>query len=577
MDQITQDLLQQGHINERQIERIKQRGVKEENILETLVKVSVISANFLIRFILTQLKNGAYSIDILNDYPFVDKPKLLTALAQSLQLSYVDLDALAVDYRIAERVSLGQLQKAQAMPVAEDDLHVTIAVADPLNIATQDTLQRLFPRKPLQFVVSTQNQIIAFLNKIEIKSSVKDLVADIRKELTHANGKEESELSAIVKLIDVVLRQAILLRASDIHIEPTQTSCVVRARIDGHLQEIFIFDNDIYPPLVSRIKLLANLDIAERRKPQDGRFSTMIGEREFDFRLSTLPILTGESIVMRILDKSKVMIKLENSGMNSFNYKRLVQALHTPYGIVLVTGPTGSGKTTTLYGALNELRNVAEKIITVEDPVEYRMNLVQQVQVNPKVGLDFATALRSILRQDPDKIMIGEIRDKETLRIAIQAALTGHLVLSTLHTNDAVSAIQRMLDMGIESYLISGAVVAIQAQRLVRKICPVCKEKVSPLQSILEDIDTLLPDNPTFFKGKGCRECGFSGYMGREMLSEVLPVSEPIASLIASGASKEAILTQAVQEGFQSMLQNGIEKVMDGTTTIDEVLRVAKL
>lgn len=578
MDKITQDLFNAGHINEIQMERIRSRGVTEDNLLETLVKVSVVSANFLKRFMVDQLKKGNYHISILDDYPFINKVSLLSYLAESLGLSLIDLDSIDIDYRLAERVSLAQLVKAEAMPLKEDDLHVNIALADPMNIVSQELIQRLFPRKPIKIVVAAQNQIHSYLNKIEIKNSVKGLITDIRNEMANiGSGKDEEETSAILKLIEVILRQAISSRGSDIHIEATEINCVVRARIDGHLQEIFIFDKDIYPPLVSRIKLLSNLDIAEKRKPQDGRFSSLVGDREFDFRISTLPILTGESIVLRVLDKNNVMIRLEDSGMSSGNYQKLVKGLKSPYGIVLVTGPTGSGKTTTLYGALNELRNPEEKIITVEDPVEYRMNLVQQVQVSEKAGLSFAAALKSILRQDPDKIMIGEIRDQETLRIAIQAALTGHLVISTLHTNDSISAISRMADMGIEAYLISGAVVAIQAQRLVRKLCPSCKEKYEPTQSILEEVADYLPDNPQFFKGKGCRECSGTGFRGREMLSEVLTITEELSTMIANEASKEEITQQALKEGFQGMIVNGIEKVMDGKTSIEEVLKVAKV
>jgi len=299
------------------------------------------------------------------------------------------------------------------------------------------------------------------------------------------------------------LKTSIISGGSDIHIEPTETSCIVRSRIDGMLKEIFVFDRDIYPPLSSRIKLLANLDIAEKRKPQDGRFSATIMEKHYDFRISTLPIMTGESIVLRILDKSKVMIKLEDLGMHPENYQKFRNAMSAPYGIIFVTGPTGSGKTTTLYAGMNAIKDVKKKMITVEDPVEYQMNLIQQVQVNSKANLTFATALRSILRQDPDIIMIGEVRDKETLKIAIEASLTGHLVFSTLHTNDAVSAITRIVDMGIEAYLISGALVAIQAQRLIRKVCPHCKVKTELPEDMLSEIRPLIPEHYQFYKAKG--------------------------------------------------------------------------
>lgn len=578
MDKITQDLFSSGHINEIQMERIRSRGVAEEHLLETLVKVSVISANFLKRFVVEQLKKGHYHISILEDYPFINKTSLLSYLAETLNMDFIDLDSIDIDYRLAERISLAQLIKAEAMPLSEDDAHYNIALADPMNIVSKELVQRLFPRKPIKIVIASQNQISSYLNKLEIKHSVKGLVTDIRNEMANTGmGKDEEESSSILKLIEVILRQAINSRGSDIHIEATEINCVVRTRIDGHLQEIFIFDKDIYPPLVSRIKLLSNLDIAEKRKPQDGRFSSLVGNREFDFRISTLPILTGESIVLRVLDKNNVLIKLEDSGMSKTNYQKLLKGLKAPYGIVLVTGPTGSGKTTTLYGALNELRNPEEKIITVEDPVEYRMNLVQQVQVSDKVGLTFASALRSILRQDPDKIMIGEIRDQETLRIAIQAALTGHLVISTLHTNDAISAITRIADMGIESYLISGAIVAIQAQRLVRKICPSCKENYEPIQSVLEEVKEYLPDDPQFYRGKGCKECSGTGFRGREMLSEVLTVTEKLSTLIANEASKDELLEQALKDGFKEMIANGVEKVIEGKTTIEEVLKVAKI
>jgi len=279
---------------------------------------------------------------------------------------------------------------------------------------------------------------------------------------------------------------------------------------------------------------------------------------------------------MRVLDKEKALVKLEDAGMDSESYHKLLKGLQQPHGIILVTGPTGSGKTTTLYGALNELRNVEDKVITVEDPVEYRMNLIQQVQVNPKVGLSFADALRSILRQDPDKIMIGEIRDQETLEIAIKAALTGHMVISTLHTNDSISAIPRMVDMGIEHYLISGALVAIQAQRLIRKICVHCKtEEVVP-PSVLEEIGANIPENSKFYTGKGCRECNESGYMGREMICEVLTITQGLSSLIAKGASKDDIKEQALKDGFIGILENGIAKALDGITSLEEVLKVAK-
>ncbi len=577
MDRITYDLLEKRHITQQQVDRLTSRGVQNDTILETLTRVGAISPNFIKRFIVEQIRLGAYELSIIKNYHFLDEASILHHLAEVLELPYIDLDSIDMDYRLTERIPTTQLKRYNALPISQDDMYVTIAFSDPLNLEAQESLQRLFPRKSLKIAIATEKQIQAYLFKIELKDSVKELVNNIRNELRNIGTiEEQQEASSILQLIDVILKACIKGRASDIHIEPTEKNCVVRGRIDGKLTEIFIFDRDIYPPLASRIKLLANLDIAERRKPQDGRFSAIVMDAEFDFRLSTLPIIYGESIVMRILDKTKALVKLEDSGMDSESYQKLIKSLQTPFGIILVTGPTGSGKTTTLYGALNELRNVEDKVITVEDPVEYRMNLIQQVQVNPKVGLSFADALRSILRQDPDKIMIGEIRDHETLEIAVKAALTGHLVISTLHTNDAISAIPRMVDMGIEAYLISGALVAIQAQRLVRRICKHCKKEVDIPSTLREEYKAFIPQETIFYEGYGCKECNGSGYMGREMICEVLPITEELSSLIARGGSKDEIFKQAKEEGFVGMFENGMAKAVHGITTIDEILRVAK-
>jgi general secretion pathway protein E len=577
MDRITYDLLEKRHITQQQVDRLTSRGVQNDTVLETLTRVGAISANFIKRFIVEQIRLGAYELSIIKNYHFLDEASILRHLAEVLEIPYIDLDSIDMDYRLTERIPTAQLKRYNALPISQDDMFVTITFSDPLNLEAQESLQRLFPRKSLKIAIATEKQIQAYLFKIELKDSVKELVNNIRNELRNIGTiEEQQEASSILQLIDVILKACIKGRASDIHIEPTEKNCVVRGRIDGKLTEIFIFDRDIYPPLASRIKLLANLDIAERRKPQDGRFSAIVMDAEFDFRLSTLPIIYGESIVMRILDKTKALVKLEDSGMDSQSYQKLIKSLQTPFGIILVTGPTGSGKTTTLYGALNELRNVEDKVITVEDPVEYRMNLIQQVQVNPKVGLSFADALRSILRQDPDKIMIGEIRDHETLEIAVKAALTGHLVISTLHTNDAISAIPRMVDMGIEAYLISGALVAIQAQRLVRRICKHCKKEVDIPATLREAYKAFIPPETIFYEGYGCKECNGSGYMGREMICEVLPITEELSSLIARGGSKDEIFKQAKDEGFVGMFENGMAKAVHGITTIDEILRVAK-
>jgi len=576
MDKLTNDLLTANHIKANEIHSITSSN-ENAVVIQELLNSNVLQEELLYNFIVENMRSGKYDFSILSEHPFLCEESVLQKLATNLNIDFVDIDTIHIDYSLSEHTAVSQLKRFNALALYQDDLSVTVAFSDPLDIHAQEGMQRFFPRKPLRRAVCTSTQINEYLNKLEIKDSIKELVQQIRNELKSNVFVDDNEASSILKLIDLILKSAILSRGSDIHIEPTKTSCIVRTRVDGQLSESFIFDHDIFAPLASRLKLLSNLDIAEKRKPQDGRFSKVINEKEFDFRISTLPIMHGESIVMRILDKTKAMVKLEDAGMDEISYKKFTKALTTPHGIILVTGPTGSGKTTTLYGALNELRNTTDKIITVEDPIEYQMNLIQQVQVKNQVGLTFASALRSILRQDPDKIMIGEIRDKETLQIAIQAALTGHLVLSTLHTNDAISAIARMIDMGIAPYLISGSIIAVEAQRLVRKICLHCKEEINVPSNVRDMISSTLNESSKFYKGKGCKECNETGYIGREMICEVLPISETIASLIAKEATKEEIATQAKEEDYETIFQNGLRKVVEGKTTIEELLRVARL
>jgi len=530
-------------------------------------------------FLAKKIRQGIITLSHLEKIEGIDITPILEEIAKALHVEYIDLDEIEIDMKLFSKLPYKQLIKYNIIPIEENDLNVLIVFDDPLDMAAQDAIQRLFPKKPIRIAISKPRQINQYLQRLEINESIKGLVSDIRKDLSQEgkNKEEDDESPAVLKLIDIIIKSAIYIGASDIHIEATEKSCIIRERVDGMLRQSFTFDKDIFNPLASRMKLLSNLDIAEKRKPQDGRFSTTVSKKDFDFRVSTLPTIFGESIVLRILDKSKAMIRLEDAGMSKFCYDRFSESIKVPYGIVLVTGPTGSGKTTTLYGALNAIKDIKDKIITVEDPVEYQMSGLQQVQVRPNVGLSFGAALKSILRQDPDKIMIGEIRDKETLRIAIQAALTGHLVLSTLHTNDAISAVTRILDMGIEEYLVSGALVAIQAQRLVRKICLHCKKETVLPESLLKDVKQYLPENPTFYVGEGCKECGHSGYAGREMISEVLTISEAFSRMIARSASKEEMTKQAIEEGFINMFEDGVSKALTGKTTIEEIYRVARL
>ena len=521
-------------------------------------------------------RRGRINIDEVCGYFALDRVGFLKYFAQHFKFEYSSLDESSIDYNLARKIPSAQLKHLGALPLKEDEVNVYVAFRDLFDVEVQDQIANIFNRKILKVVVCDTTKLDKVLSKMELNESVSSLIAQIRQEISSTSIDDGGESSGILRLIETILKTAISSRASDIHIESSEKNCIVRCRIDGMLAEIFVLDKDIYPPLVSRLKMLSNLDIAKHRKPQDGRFSVQVLGRDYDFRISTLPVIHGESVVMRILDKSKAIIKLSELGMLEDNLAKFSRLTRTPYGMILVTGPTGSGKTTTLYAALNDIKSVEKKMITVEDPVEYQMDMIQQVHVNEKAGLTFASSLRSILRQDPDIVMIGEIRDQETLRIAIQAALTGHLVFSTLHTNDAISAVARVVEMGIEPYLVSGSLIGVEAQRLVRKLCPHCKQKITLTPMQLDHIIHLIPDDFTFYAPVGCEKCSQTGYLGREMISEILPISDKISSLIAKNATKEELTSTALAEGFKDFFTDGIRRAAMGITSIPEVYRVAK-
>ncbi|WP_353661791.1 GspE/PulE family protein [Hydrogenimonas sp. SS33] len=515
--------------------------------------------------------------EILIDEGFVTERDIAEVLAEQLHLDFVDLYGKELDFKLLERFPIQVLKNAWAVPFEEDEEYIHVATADPLNYDALEVLERSVVSKPLKLYMASKEEIFHIFQRLEIVHSTRSIVEEVKREIRQHGIKNESEESAVLKLIRLIIRDAVLRNASDLHIEPDAHECSVRARVDGVLHETFIFDLEVYTALSSRIKILGNLDISERRRSQDGRFMLRIEGREFDFRLSTTPTLHGESIVMRILDQQKVLLKMSELGFEDENLKTFQDIIHQPYGIVLLTGPTGSGKTTTLYAALNEIKSIENKVLTIEDPVEYQLPLIQQVQVNEKVGFTFAEALRSFLRQDPDIIMVGEIRDFETLNAAAQASLTGHLVFSTLHTNDAPSAVSRMVQMGLEPYLIADSLIAIVAQRLVRKICPYCKTEVKPHRDMIEKVKRWLPEHPTFYKGTGCPQCEMTGYMGRTLIVEILRVNEEVAQKISEGATKMEIAKTASEEGtYRPMIENGIRKVMQGITTLEEILRVTR-
>ncbi len=515
--------------------------------------------------------------EILIDEGFITQKQVSTLLSKQLEIDFVDLFGEKINFDNLAKYPYALLDNAQAVPYKEDEDYIYIATSDPLNYDALETLERYIATKPVSLRLASENDIRRIFVRLDIIQKTRSIVEEVKREIHTEGIKNESEESAIMRLIILAIKDAILRNGSDLHIEPSANDMSIRVRVDGVLHESFVFDLEIYNALVSRIKILGHLDISEKRKAQDGRFSLAIDGGKYDFRLSTTPTLYGESVVMRILDQQKILLKLEDLGFMDKNLETFEDIIHSPYGILLITGPTGSGKTTTLYAALNEIKNIQNKVLTIEDPIEYQLPLVQQVQVNDKVGFTFFSALKSFLRQDPDIIMVGEIRDTETLGAAAQASLTGHLVFSTLHTNNAASAISRMAQMGLENYLIADSVLGIVAQRLVRKICPSCKQVVKPNKELLKKVEGHIEPDTLFYKGKGCTRCDFSGYSGRIMISEILVVSEEISKMIALGSTNFEIAHYAQDhEGFQPMFYDGLKKAMMGITTLDDVLRVVK-
>ena len=512
--------------------------------------------------------------EILIDLGFIEEKILLKTLSKQLGLETIDLYSEKMDYDLLTSFPVSLLEENLVLPFKQDENYIYIATADPLNYDVFEMIERIVGKSSKIYIALTKD-ILHIIENIKKYLKSKELIKKIRQDL---NETAVLSSGAIDEFVDFILKDAIDKRCTDLHIEPQKFNFLIRGRIDGVLNELFSFDNDIYSPLVSKIKLLASLDISEKRKPQDGRFSKEYNGKIYDFRVSTAPVMHGESVVLRILDQEKILLKMNELGMSEYNLKRFEKLIHFPYGMVFVTGPTGSGKTTTLYAALNELKGPQKKIITVEDPVEYELSLIQQIPVNYKIGLNFASVIKNILRQDPDIIMIGEVRDSDTLKTSTQAALTGHLVLATLHTNDAVSTVTRLIQMGAEPYMVAETLLGAVAQRLIRKICPYCKKIYKPEKEEIEKIKKYIKDeNITFYKGTGCKMCNFSGYLGREMISEVLIITEEMSNLIAEGKERSAILQIAKTAGFISMVEDAILKLKEGVTTIEEILRVVKI
>jgi general secretion pathway protein E len=532
---------------------------------------------------------GAGFFDSLIRKKAIDEGQLLKILAQHFGLAlWPELPMESINTDFTQNVSIQYLKKHKMVPLITSQDSV-IAVNDPTDFQSVDDLRRLLHSPDLPVVLSSQDAIMAAINMAYdmSRASAKDYFEEINESSTDdliskidetADLLDETSDAPIIKLVNLLVAGAIKDRASDIHVEPYSSNLKIRYRIDGILYDILNLPRRIQSPLISRIKIMAKLNIAEKRLPQDGRIEIKIADRLVDIRVSVIPTAFGERVVLRLLDKTANVLMLADLGMQDERIRLLNKLIKSPYGIILVTGPTGSGKTTTLYAALSTINHPDINIITIEDPIEYQMDGVGQIQVNPKIDLTFATGLRSIVRQDPDVILIGEIRDRETAEIAIQSSLTGHLVFSTLHTNDAASAVTRLIDMGIEPFLVTSSIIAIIAQRLVRLLCPHCKEVYVPDEESLSNLglDSSVLQNNTFYRKKGCNLCMQTGFRGRTAIFEIMIVDDEIKRLVLKTSDANQINELALKRGMITLQKDGIDKVLAGITTTEEVLRVTR-
>jgi type IV pilus assembly protein PilB len=519
---------------------------------------------------------------VLIDLGYIRERDLVRALAEQVGLEFVDLTEYRIDAAAAALLPEALCRRYRALPIGEEDGKLLVAMSDPANVYALDDIRTITGRD-VRPVVATANDVEQSIQKFSgMSEQVEALASEAADALdTEAGVTVEAavEDAPIVKLVQAIMTQAAADRASDVHIEPTETDVRVRFRVDGVLHEVMHSPKSIQAGLISRLKVMGDLNIAEKRIPQDGRVSLRVSNRSLDLRLATLPTVHGEKIVIRILDKTNALLELSELGFLPQAFESYERSFRKPYGAILVTGPTGSGKSTTLYATLNIVNSIDRHIVTVEDPVEYRLPGVNQIQVNPKAGLTFASALRSILRADPDIILIGEIRDRETAMISVESALTGHLVLSSLHTNDAPSAITRLIEMQVETFLVGSAIDCVVAQRLARQLCETCKQAYAPEESELIEAgfaESRIPDLGLFFRPSGCQSCSNTGYRGRIGLYEVMPMTEEIERLTVERASSETVKRVAIEQGMYTLRDDGLHKAASGITSIEEIARVVK-
>lgn len=560
--------------------------VRQRKLGDILVEAGVITTAQLREALARQKATGKRIADVLVELGFTTTRDIIRFVGVQLGIPCISLDNYFIDSGVTALVPESMARKYHIIPVSKSEDALTVAMADPLDVFAIDDLQRQTGLK-VEPAVCTEEEVGAAIDQYYgIKESVEEVMRDIDEELfkekeTVTDERRKLEELAdevpIVKLVNLLIMEAVKDRASDIHIEPDRDSLRTRYRVDGILHEVTSPSKRLQLAITSRVKIMAGVDIAEKRIPQDGRFRMRVKDKDIDVRVSTLPTMFGEKVVMRILDRSAMLVDMDKIGFLPETLDKFTEVIKRPYGIILVTGPTGCGKTSTLYAALNMINSPELNIITIEDPIEYQVVRVNQVQINPKAGLTFASGLRSFLRQDPDIIMVGEVRDLETAEIAIHASLTGHLVFSTLHTNDAPGAFTRLIDMGAEPFLVSSAVTAVMAQRLVRVICPACKQAYRPPKEILESVG--LPKSQwgnKFYKGKGCGRCKKTGYLGRTGIFELMIPNERIREMLVGKPSTSELRQAALEAGMKSLRQEGLPKALNGTTTLEEILRVTQ-
>jgi general secretion pathway protein E len=553
---------------------------------EILIERGKLDAAGLERALRLQQESGDKLGALLVSLGVVSQRDVSEALALQLGLPLIEAAGYPEMPILEERVSARFLRDSRALPLTEDEHELALAMADPTDMYTMNAFEMVTGRK-VRPLVAIPSELDAALERLygAGKSALGQILGDVEQrddigfDADIQQLKDLASEAPVIRLVSLIITNALEMRASDIHFEPFENRLIVRYRVDGVLHEVESPPRRLSAAVISRIKIMAMLDIAERRLPQDGRIRLRVQGKEIDLRVSTVPTMHGESVVMRILDKGGVALDFKRLGFEDDTLKGFLEVLMEPHGILLVTGPTGSGKTTTLYTALDRLNTPDVKILTVEDPVEYQMPGINQIQVKPQIDLTFANALRSIVRQDPDVIMIGEIRDLETAQIAVQSALTGHLVLSTLHTNDAASTVNRLLDMGVEDYLLTSTVIGILAQRLVRTLCPLCKEAYTALPEVVDELGLRKfssKSDVTLYHAKGCKECGQTGFIGRVSIIEMLPMSDHLRTQVMRHATSTELRAEAIKEGMVTMYEDGMKKAMNGVTTFEEVLRVTR-